>query len=60
MLLDPLDPELEDLYRMYKYCKLFGATPTEYEERPFKEVTWLLEIDSTYTQAVNEVQDSGR
>ena len=42
---------------MYKYCKLFHCSPEEYEGRPYKESTWLLEIDKTYETALAEVRD---
>lgn len=60
MLLEPLDAETEELYRAYRYCKLFGCSVTEYEQRPYKETTWLLKIDETYNEAVKEMQEAQR
>ena len=56
-LTSPLDPEIEELYRAYKFCKLFHCSIAEYEERPFHESQWLLAIDSTYQEAVNDMQE---
>ena len=39
---------------MYRYCKTFNCSPREYEERPYKESTWLLEIDRVYEEAIVE------
>ena len=42
---------------MYRYCKLFSCSPEEYERRPFKESVWLLEIDSTWNEAVQQANE---
>ena len=41
---------------MYRFCKLFNCSPSEYEERPYDECTWLLEIDRVYREAEAEQQ----
>ena len=53
-LLEPLDPEIAELAKAYRYCKLFGATISEYDSRPHRETTLLLHIDDTYNQAAND------
>lgn len=57
LLLDPLDGDTEEMYLMYRYCKLFHCSPAEYERRPFKETQWLLEIDRVYNEVVREKQE---
>jgi len=59
-LLEPLDAEVEWLARAYRYCKLFHCSVSEYEERPFRETTWLLKIDDTYQEASNEMQEESQ
>ena len=59
-LLEPLDEEVDELYELYHYCKLFHCSPAEYEQRPHKETRWLLGIDHAYNQAVKDVQDRQR
>ena len=53
-LLEPLSPATQELYRMYRWCKLFGGTPDEYERRSHHEVTRMLAIDDTYNAATRE------
>jgi hypothetical protein len=60
LLLEPLDPEVEDLALAYRYCKLFNCSVAEYEERPFRETMWLLKIDDTYQEASNELQEESQ
>ena len=60
LTLEPLDSEIEDLARAYRYCKLFSCTMSEYEERPYAETTWLLKIDDTYNEAVQELQEESQ
>lgn len=60
LTLEPLDSEVEELARAYRYCKLFSCSVREYEERPFKETMWLLKIDDTYNEATNEMQEEGQ
>jgi hypothetical protein len=43
---------------MYRYCKAFGSSPSEYDERSFSEVTWLLKIDEVY-QGVEAERKNG-
>jgi len=52
-----MDPEVESMYRAYRYCKIFSCTMSEYESRPFKETTWMLKIDDTYHEAIKEKRD---
>jgi hypothetical protein len=54
--LEPLDSETEELYRAYRYCKLFHCSVSEYESRPAKETTWMLKIDDAYTEVVREIE----
>jgi hypothetical protein len=40
---------------MYRFCKLFGATPAEYDARPYDEVTLLLKIHGVYNEVAAEL-----
>jgi len=46
------------LYQAYRYCKLFGCSISEYEERPYKESIWLLKIDDAYNEVKREMEQS--
>jgi hypothetical protein len=51
---------MEELARIYRYCKLFGCSVADYESRPFRETNWLLRIDDTYNEAMNEMQQESQ
>ena len=58
--MEPLDDEIAELARAYRYCRLFGVSMSEYESRPYWETTWMLQIDDTYNQAVREKQEESQ
>jgi hypothetical protein len=41
---------------MYRYCQIFGATPDEYESRPYEETKLLMEIHRTRNRVVMELE----
>ena len=45
------------MYSAYAYCKLFHCSLEEYEARPAKETQWMMAIDGTYQQAVNDANE---
>ena len=55
--MEPVDPEVSEMYAAYAYCKLFHCTLDEYESRPAKETQWMLAIDGIYNQAVNDANE---
>ena len=48
---------MQELARIYRYCKLFNCSPAEYESRPFRETNWMLKIDDAFNEARNELQE---
>ena len=53
----PLSEDVQDLYMMYQFCRTFNCSPREYEEYPFKQSQWLLEIDKVYHEAEHDAQE---
>ena len=58
MGIDPTeDQEVQELYEMYHFCKMFNCSPAEYEARPHRESRWLIQIDAIYNEAVQDIQE---
>ena len=56
MLID-IDPDVQEKFQMYNFCRTFNCSPAEYEAMPYKETVWLLEIDKTYKAAERDAQE---